>query len=289
MKGRLALKLLLIPVLLVMSCTEESPVPPVNNGGGVPNKSTICKVNEMEFRDRDDIITGIRDFQYNINQSNRLESITIVEGLDLAPVTLRFQFLYNDDNQITLPTQMNEVLGGDVVTNTIFRYDADGNLAELIHNQLEEPFTDPPEFLVFFYEDSELANDSINARIIVFDIDRLTRHWIDVLPAIFTQGGRRITRFENQTFRGDIRYYCDFSYDSQGFLSEIVCRSADFVLTEVWDFTYENGRLSSAFHQEPNFRAIATYDYDALGKPISVVSTTGGFINWKASYFYLCL
>lgn len=275
-------------MVLAIGCSKENPVPAVINGPAPLAKSTICKVEEIEFRDRDDQITGIRDFKYNVNLNNRLESITIVEGLDLVPLTLRFEFHYNNGEQEVVPTRMDEIFGGDVVTNTVFKYDQDGNLIELAYNQLAEPFTGPPEFQVFFYEESELANDSINARIIIFDIDRLTRDWIDVLPAIFTHGGRRITRFQRLTFRDEVLSFCDFSYDSKGFLSAIVCRTGDGILRDVWDFTYQDDRLISAFRQQPNFRHVTSYEYDQDSKPTSVVSTSGERVNWKAAFYYVC-
>jgi len=287
MKGRQVLGLFL-QIGLIMGCSEEEPILQNPNPNPPPSAPAVCVVDEMEFRNGDDVITGIREFNYNINQGNRLESITIVEGFDQVPLTVRFELRYGDGDAKGILNQMNEVFDGDVVTNTLFKYNSDGNLIEFVYSGLSEPYIAPPEFQVFFYEESELANDSINSRIIVFDIDRLTRDWIDVLPAVFTTGGQRITRFESQSFRGDIQYGCDFSYDSQGFLVYVECRSGDGILTQVWDFTYEDNRLISAFRQDPNFRALRNYEYDDEGKPRFVISTINGFFNWRAAYFYSC-
>ena len=82
--------------------------------------------------------------------------------------------------------------------------------------------------------------------------------------------------------------YCNFEYTDKGFLQRVECRGIEGLLSEVWDFTYEDDRLVSAFEQLPNFRAIADYEYDKQGKPVSVVSTTGEIFNWSGSYFYFC-
>ena len=279
--------LILAGIFLVIGCSEETIDPGPGNVGPPLPISVDCKVDEIEFRNGDDEITSVREFNYNVNKKNRLESVTIVEGFDDVPITLGFQFKYLDDESV-VPKSMDEVFGADVVTNTTFKFDSDGNISEYIRMMLTAPFNGLPESHLFYYEDSELANDSINARIVTFDIERLTIDWIDVLPALFTTGGKRINRVEEITFRGDLIRFCDLSYGENGYLDEIVCRTADGVLSEVWNFTYENGRLLSAFKQLPNFRAITTYDYDSKGKPTSVVSTTDGRFNWKAGYFYFC-
>jgi len=277
---------LILMAILAGACSDHSPELPPVIGVPPPGSSKICKVQEMEFRNENDEITGIRNFNYNVNQNNRIESISIVEGLNLVPISLRFEFRYHENKII--PARIDEIFGADILTSTEFKFDPQGNLSEFIRFGLAPPFTGPPESHVFFYEESEEANDSINARIITFDIDRMTRNWIDVLPAIFTTGGQRITRFEIITFRGDLLNFCDFSYNDQGHLEGIICRSVDGILSEVWDFTYKNNRLVSAFEQLPNFRAITDYEYDDNGKPLSVVSTTDGRFNWSADYFYIC-
>ncbi len=276
----------MLMAVLAWGCSGDDPEPPPGSGGPPPVNNKECKIHEMEFRNEDDEITGIRNFIYNVNQNNRIESISIVEGLDLVPITLRFEFRYNNDE--TIPASIDEIFGADILTSTEFKFDQQGNLAEFIRFELAPPFTGLPESHLFFYEESELANDSINARIVIFDIDRITRNWIDVLPAVFTTGGQRISRFEKITFRGDLLSFCDFSYNQQGYLEGIVCRRVDGILIEVWDFTYQNNRLVSAFEQLPNFRAITTYEYDPEGKPKSVVSSTDGRFNWTADYFYIC-
>ncbi len=277
---------LAVMAILACGCSGDDPELPPVNGGHPSANIKECKVQEMEFRNENDEITGIRNFNYNVNQNNRIESISIVEGLNLVPISLRFEFRYNNDE--TIPASIDEIFGANILTSTEFKFDLQGNLSEFIRFGLAPPFTGPPESHVFFYEESEEANDSINARIITFDIDRMTRNWIDVLPAIFTTGGQRITRFEIITFRGDLLNFCDFSYNQQGHLEGIVCRRVDGILSEVWDFTYQNDQLVEAFEQLPNFRAITTYEYDDKGKPIRVVSTTDGRFNWSADYFYVC-
>lgn len=277
---------LAVMAILACGCSGDDPELPPVNGGHPSANIKECKVQEMEFRNENDEITGIRNFNYNVNQNNRIESISIVEGLNLVPISLRFEFRYNNDE--TIPASIDEIFGANILTSTEFKFDLQGNLSEFIRFGLAPPFTGPPESHVFFYEESEEANDSINARIITFDIERMTRNWIDVLPAIFTTGGQRITRFEIITFRGDLLNFCDFSYNQQGHLEGIVCRRVDGILSEVWDFTYKNNRLVSAFEQLPNFRAITDYEYDDKGKPVSVVSTTDGRFNWSADYFYVC-
>lgn len=282
-------KIFIYPMLMAIltwGCSGDDPETPPGNGGPPPVNSKICKVQEMEFRNNQDEITGIRNFNYNVNQNNRIESISIVERLDLDPISLRFEFRYTG-NEI-IPASIDEIFGPDILTTTEFKFDLKGNLSEFIRFELAPPYTGLPESHIFFYEASEKANDSINARIITFDIDRLTRNWIDVLPAIFTTGGQRITRFEVINFRGDLLNFCDISYNEQGNLEGIVCRRIDGILSEVWDFTYQNNRLVSAFEQLPNFRAITDYEYDDNGKPSSVVSTTDGRFNWTANYFYIC-
>jgi len=286
MKFKKVSKLILVWVVWTAGCSSEDPVPDPGPGGPIPPSSNICKVQEMEFRNEADDITSIREFSYNINRNNRLESISIVEDLDSDPLAFRFEFYYHDDESI-IPASVNEVFGGDVQTSIEFRFSADSNLSEFIHYQVSSPSI-PPESHVFFYEPSDLANDSINTRIIVFDIERFTRNWIDIFPAVFTNGGQRITRFERITFRGDLLEFCDFTYDDQGFLEQIVCKTVFGVFSEVWDFSYQQDRMTSAFQQLPNFRANTDYEYDSKGKPASVVSSTDGFFNWKASYFYLC-
>lgn len=286
MKHKRVLELILVGLILSTGCSSEDPELVIGPGVPAPPSSIICKVQEMEFRNEADEITSIREFNYNINRNNRLESISIVEELDLVPMALRFQFYYNEEESI-IPTSVEEVLGGDIHTSIDFRFSADGNLSEFIQYQ-ESSSPVPPVSHVFFYEPSTLANDSINTRIIVFDIERLTRNWIDIFPAIFTSGGQRITRFERVNFRGDLLEFCDFSYNDQGFLEKIECRTVFGILSEVWDFFYEQDRLDFAFQQLPNFRAITDYEYNNKGKPESVVSTTDGFFNWKARYFYLC-
>ncbi len=281
-------KIIFLAVMAILAggCSGDHPeLPPVNGGPPLANIKE-CKVLEMEFRNADDEITGIRNFNYNVNQNNRIESISIVEGINLTPISLRFEFRYLENKII--PARIDEIFGADILTSTEFKFDSKGNLSEFIRFGLAPPFNGPPESHIFFYEESELANDSINARIITFDIDRLTRNWIDVLPAIFTTGGQRISRFEIITFRGDLLNFCDFSYNEQGHLEGIVCRSSDGILSEVWDFTYQNNRLVSAFEQLPNFRAIADYEYDSDGKPKSLISSTDGRFNWTADYFYVC-
>ena len=286
MKYKKVSKLILVGLILTTGCASEDPEPAIKPGVPIPKSANICKIQEMEFRNNDDEITSVREFNYNINRQNRLESISIVEELDLAPQASRFQFYYNEEESI-IPTSVDEILGGDIRTSIDFRFSANGNVSEFIQHQVSSSSV-PPESHVFFYEPSPLANDSINTRIIVFDIERLTRNWIDIIPAIFTSGGQRITRFEKVNFRGDVLEFCDFSYNDQGSLEEIVCRTSDGLLSEVWDFSYQQDRLTSAFQQLPNFRAITDYEYDDQGKPTSVVSTTDGFFNWKARYFYLC-
>lgn len=272
--------------LLAISCADDDTKPQIPGIGLPPANSRECKVNEMEFRNEDDLIIGIREFDFNINQNNRIESVSIVEGINQIPVNLRFQFYYNGDESI-VPNRIDEVLGGDVLSSINFRFSEDGNLTEFTQTQVSNPEF-PPESHLFYYEESELANDSINTRIIIFDIEQLTRDWIDVFPAIFTTGQQRISRFEKVTFRGDLIEFCDFRYNEQGFLEGIVCRTRDGILSEVWDFTYQSGLLISAFKQLPNFRAITDYEYNDERKPITVVSTSDGRFNWKGSYFYLC-
>ena len=116
----------------------------------------------------------------------------------------------------------------------------------------------------------------------------MTRSWNAGRPAVFTTVGPGISRFEEITFRGDLLSFCDFSYNEQGHLEGIVCRRVDGILIEVWDFTYQNNRMVSAFEQLPNFRAITSYEYDPEGKPKSVISSTDGRFNWSADYFYIC-
>ncbi|MGI9542930.1 MAG: hypothetical protein ACR2MX_06690 [Cyclobacteriaceae bacterium] len=279
-------KLILVGLIWTTGCSNEDPDLGIGPIGPAPKSSNICKVQEMEFRNGTDQITSIREFNYNINRKNRLESLTIVEGLDQVPLAFRFEFHYNEEESI-IPSSIDEVFGGDIQTSIEFRFSDDGNLSEFIQYQVSTPSV-APESHVFFYEPSALANDSINTRIIVFDIERLTRNWIDIFPAIFTAGGQRITRFEKVNFRGDLLEFCDFSYDDLGFLEKIECRTSFGILSEVWDFSYQQDRLTSAFQQLPNFRAMTDYEYDNKGKPLSVVSTTDGFFNWDARYFYLC-
>ena len=287
MKYKWASKLIFAGLMVTIGCASEDPTPTIVPGGPAPPQSpTICRVLEMEFRNEADEITSVREFNYNINRNNRLESISIVEGLDMDPLASRFQFHYNEEGSI-IPNSMDEIFGGDRQKSIDFSFSDDGNLSEFIQYQVSSPSA-PPESHLFFYEASLLASDSINTRIIVFDIERLTSNWIDIFPATFTTGGQRITRFEKITFRGDLLEFCDFSYDDQGFLEIIVCRTSDGILSEVWDFSYQQDRLTSAFQQLPNFRAITDYEYDNKGMPVSVVSTTDGFFNWKAAYFYLC-
>lgn len=286
MKYKRVSKFIFAALIMTTGCASEDPQPATGPGGPPPPSSSICKVQEMEFRNGADEITSIREFNYNINLMNRLESISIVEGLDLVPLAFRFHFYYDDDES-QIPASVDEVLGGEIRTSIDFKFSADSNLSEFIQYQVSSPSV-PPESHIFFYEPSELANDSINTRIIVFDIDRLTRNWIDIFPAIFTSGGQRITRFEKISFRGDLLEFCDFTYNDQGFLEQILCRTDFGILSEVWDFSYQEDRLTSAFQQLPNFRAITDYTYDDDGKPASVVSTTDGFFNWKGLYFYLC-
>ena len=275
-------------LLLISACSSDDPAPPGGPPGVIPPPGTIpiCKVNEIEIRDENDDITGIREFKFDVNKNNRLESVSIVEDIGSQPLNLRFEFKYGNETT-EVPASVDEVFGGDIVTSIDFTYDADGNLTEYLQNQVLDPSI-PPQSHIFFYEESELANDSVNTRIITFDINNLTRDWIDVFPALFTTGGKRITRFDRVTFRGDLLEFCEFSYDDDGLLTEIVCRTADFVLSEVWNFTYDDERLSSAFWQLPNFRALSDYTYDNDGKPIAFTSSTNGFFNWKGAYFYQC-
>ena len=286
MKNHRLLYLSLIWLAGLCSCSEDDPEPQVPTGNIITGNLVTCKVEEIEFRDRDDQIIGIREFDYSANRGNRLESISIIEDNGVDLLNLRFQLRYREDDS-QVPTSMDEIFGGDIVSKIDFRFDVDGNLTEFTRFQVSNPNA-PPESYVFYYEPSTLANDSINSRIITFDIDRLTQEWIDVLPAIFTTGGQRITRLDKISFRGDLFEFCVFSYDEQGFLEEIVCRTFDALLTEVWNFTYENDRLISAYEQLPNFRAITVYEYDQQGKPVSVESTTDGRFNWKGRYFYQC-
>lgn len=272
---------------MLMACSDDEPMSPINPGTIPSLKNVTCKVNEIEFRNEDDVIIGIREFEFDVNRANRLQSVSIVEGLDRVPITLRFQFLYRDGDQSIVPSSINEVFGGDILTSIDFKFNAEGNLTEFIQYQVLTPSI-PPESHLFFYEASEVASDSINTRIIIFDIDRLTRDWIDVFPAIFTTGQQRIHRFDRISFRGDLLEFCEFSYNELGFLEEIVCRYVEGSLSEVWNFTYEDHRLISAYKQQPNFRAITSYNYDAEGKPQFVVSTTDGRFNWKGAYYYVC-
>lgn len=281
------LLLLFSQLILVSSCEKEEPELGTNPGGLPTAGNAGCKVQEIEFRNDADEITGIREFNYDVNQNNRLKSISIVEGFDSDPVSLRFQFNYRNGDQSIVPTSIDEVFGADILTTITFTFNTEGNLLEFTQHQVLSP-TVPPESHLFFYEPTEFANDSINTRIIMFDIENLTRDWIDVFPAIFTTGGQRITRFDRVTFRGDLLEFCDFSYNEQGYLEEIVCRTVEGLLSEVWSFTYRENQLISAFQQLPNFRAISTYEYDDQGKPVLMESTTDGRFNWKGAYFYLC-
>jgi len=280
------LYIVLMGVISVTACSQDDtePIPP--NGTPPLNQPVSCKVEEIEFRNRNDQIVAIREFTYNIRHGNRLESISIIEDTGLDVLNLRFQLKYRDESSL-VPFRIEEVFGSDIISSLEFRFDPSGNLSEFTHFQVLRASM-PPESHVFFYEPSELANDSINSRIITFDIERLTQNWIDVLPAIFTTGGQRITRFDKISFRGDLLEFCNFQYDENGFLEEIQCRDFTGTLTEWWNFSYKNNRLISAYHQLPNFRALAEYEYDHSGKPLFVVSTTDGRFNWKGRYFYLC-
>ncbi len=279
---------LLLCLVAMLACSEDEPIPVAPPPGITPPPSgpIICQVEEIEFRDIDDQIIGVREFVYNPNRGDRLESISIIENNGQDVVNLRFRLNYSQDDSL-VPNSIEEILGADIVTRTDFKFDSDENLTEFTRSPVYNPDLSPENY-IFFYEASELANDSINSRIVTFDIDRLTQEWIDVLPALFTTGGQRITRFDRVSFTGDLLEFCLFHYDDQGSLEEIVCRAADGLLTEVWNFTYENGRLVSAFEQLPNFRAIAEYQYDQDGKPVSVESSTNGIFNWSGRYFYLC-
>ena len=125
MKGRQVLGLFL-QIGLIMGCSEEEPILQNPNPNPPPSAPAVCVVDEMEFRNGDDVITGIREFNYNINQGNRLESITIVEGFDQVPQTVSFELKYGDGDAKGILNQMNEVFDGDVVTNTLFKYNSDG-------------------------------------------------------------------------------------------------------------------------------------------------------------------
>ena len=278
--------MILAGLIVATACSSDDPEPMTGPTGPPPQNNNICKVQEIEYRNEAGEITNIHEFNYNINRQNRLESISIVEDLTGDPVARRFDFLYNEEQSV-IPVSVNEVIGADVQTTTNFRFSSEGNLTEFIQYNVASP-SDPPQSHLFFYEPSPLANDSINTRIIVFDIEGLTRNWIDIFPAVFTSGGQRINRFERISFRGDLLEYCDFSYNDQGFLEQIFCRTVFGVPSEVWDFSYQQGRLTSAFHQLPFFRDNTDYEYDNDGKPASLVSTTDGFFNWEARYFYIC-
>ena len=269
-----------------LSCSEDDTEIPTPPGTLPPSIPVTCKVEEIEFRNQEDQIIGIREFDYNINNGNRLESISIVEDNGVDVLNLRFRLKYPEDGS-QVPNRIDEIFGADIVSTIDFKYGPSGNLTEFTQVQVSNPDL-PPESHIFTYEASSLANDSINTRIIIFNIDRLTQEWIDVLPAIFTTGGQRITRFERVSFRGDIFEVCQFAYNDSGPLDEIVCRTFEGLLTEVWNFSYEQGRLVSAYQQLPNFRAITVYEYDQEGKPVSVESTTDGRFNWSGRYFYLC-
>lgn len=287
MRCEKALKsILLVCLVWISSCSSEDPLPVAGPGGPLVQSDNICKVQEIELRNAADEIAEIREFVYDVKRNNRLESITIVEGLDTDPLTFRFQFYYAEETAV-VPKSVEEILGGEVQSSIDFRFSADGNLTEFIQYQVSSP-NEPPQSHLFFYETSELAQDSINTRIIVFDIDRFTSNWIDVLPAVFTSGGQRISRFERISFRGDLLEFCDFTYNEQGFLENITCRRVFGTLSEIWDFTYQQGRLTSALHQLPEFWSVTDYEYDDQGKPLRATSTTGQFLNWSGRYFYLC-
>ena len=276
----------IIYLFSVSGCSDSDPEPIIPPVVTPPTGNIECKVDEIEFRDEDDAITGVREFNYDVNKQNRLESVSIIEDIDGQPFNLRFEFKYKDESS-EVPRSVNEVFGGDIITSIDFKFDADNNLTEFTQHQVQSPSI-PPESHVFTYEESPFADDSVNTRIIIFDIENLTRDWIDVFPAIFTSGGKRIVRFDRVSFRGDIMEFCLFTYDDQGQLSEIVCRSSDFLLTEVWNFSYDKGLLVSAFWQLPNFRAMSDYTYDSQNKPVSMTSSSNGILNWKGAYFYLC-
>jgi hypothetical protein len=273
-------------LLLVVACSDSDPEPVPPPSVNPPIGNIQCRVDEIEFRNDDDVITGIREFNYDITKQDRLESVSIIEDLDGEPLNLRFEFRYRDETSV-VPSGMNEIFGGDIVTSIDFKYDENDNLTEFTQQQVQSPNI-PPQSYVFTYEESPLADDSVNTRIIIFDIENLTRDWIDVFPAIFTSGGQRIVRYDRVSFRGDIIEFCLFTYDDEGLLSEIVCRSSDFLLTEVWNFSYDRGLLVSAFWQLPNFRAMSDYTYNSKQMPVSMTSTTNGNLNWKGAYFYLC-
>lgn len=273
-------------VFLVFGCSDSDPEPVPPPGVMPPTGIITCKVDEIEFRNDDDIITGVREFNYNVNKQNRLESVSIIEGIGDEPLNLRFEFHYGDEFS-EVPNSITEIFGGDVISSIDFSFDSNGNLTEFIQNPVLESSI-PPQSHLFFYEPSELANDSINTRIIIFDIENLTREWIDVLPALFTTGGQRITRFDRVTFRGDLLEFCEFSYNEEGFLEVVVCRNADFILTEVWNFSYDKRRLISAFRQLPNSRTFTDYGYDSQGKPVTANSNTNGIFFTRGAYFYLC-
>ena len=286
MSYKCILRAALIGVISVTSCSEDAQEPVTPPGNIPPGKQVSCVVEEIEFRNGRDQIVAIREFTYNIRYGNRMETISIVEDTGTDVLNLRFQLKYRDELSL-IPFQMDEVFGSNIISSIEFHFDPSGNLSEFTQYKLFDASI-PPESHVFIYEPSTLADDSINSRIITFDIERLTQNWIDVLPALFTNGGQRITRFDRISFRGDLLEFCDFHYDENGFLEEIQCRSSDGILTEMWNFSYNKNRLVSAFHQLPNFRDLAEYEYGSDGKPLFVVSTTDGRFNWKGRYFYLC-
>ena len=86
----------IVYIFLVSGCSDSDPEPVVPPGTNPPILNIECKVDEIEFRDQDDAITGVREFNYDVNRQNRLESVSIIEDIQGEPFNLRFEFEYKE-------------------------------------------------------------------------------------------------------------------------------------------------------------------------------------------------